>query len=302
MSVPCPLRGYSQNGDTPNFVKRFAYVAAFAVPIGNRNPQLVMPWTDLATDSLSRLARLSQAARHWALFLDIDGTLLDIAERPNLVQVPRALVRDLERVSGCLEGALALVSGRAIAWIDHAFSPLRLPIAGQQGAEIRLAADAPVVVGPTVDLEALRAHVRPLAKVEGIEIEDKGLSLAVHYRRARDHAAAQLLIVNALANLGENLEAVPGRMVYEVKARATSKGTAVARLAETRSFSGRMPVYFGDDHTDEYAFREVLARGGIAVQVGPSPAPPGCLWVESPRETRRWLAGLFARTAEVADA
>ena len=261
-----------------------------------------MPWTDLATDSLSRLALLSQSARDWALFLDVDGTLLDIAERPDLVQVPPAIVRDLERVSRSLGGALALVSGRAITWIDDAFHPLRLPAAGQQGAEIRLAGDAPVTIDQTIDLEVVRARVRPLQKVEGIEIEDKGLSVAVHYRRARDHASARALIANALANLGDDLEALPGRLVYEVKARGSNKGTAVARFAQTASFSGRMPVYFGDDHTDEYAFREVLALGGIAVQVGPLPAPAGCLWLESPREVRRWLAGLFARTAEAADA
>src|SRR5436853_214327 len=83
------------------------------------------------------------------------------------------------------------------------------------------------------------------------------------------------------------------RLVYEVKPRAVNKGTAIARLTEKRPFARRMPVYIGDDHTDEYAFREVLARGGIAVQVGPTLAPPGCLWIESPGETRRWLAELL---------
>ena len=85
-----------------------------------------------------------------------------------------------------------------------------------------------------------------------------------------------------------------------MKARAVNKGTAVARLLSTAAFSRRMPVYFGDDQTDEYGFREVLARGGIAVQVGPSQAPPGCLWIESPSETRRWLANLFGRVREPA--
>ncbi|HLJ21537.1 MAG TPA: trehalose-phosphatase, partial [Stellaceae bacterium] len=85
----------------------------------------------------------------------------------------------------------------------------------------------------------------------------------------------------------------PGRLVYEVKMRGVNKGDAVARFLDTPAFSDRLPVYFGDDHTDEYAFREVLARGGIAVQVGPAQAPPGCLWIESPAETRRWLGELF---------
>jgi trehalose 6-phosphate phosphatase len=101
-----------------------------------------------------------------------------------------------------------------------------------------------------------------------------------------------------LARLEAGTEAIPGRLVYEIKPRAVSKGTAIARLADSPAFSRRIPVFLGDDHTDEYGFREVLARGGIAVQVGPAQAPPGCLWIESPSETRRWLAGLFAHATE----
>ncbi|HXP73335.1 MAG TPA: trehalose-phosphatase [Stellaceae bacterium] len=261
----------------------------------------MMAWTDPLSDSRSRLALLSQSVREWALFLDIDGTLLDIAEHPDLVQVPPALIGDLERVSASLDGALALVSGRAIAWIDRAFHPLRLPVAGQQGAEIRLEKHGPASTNVAVNLDGVRARLRTLDGVDGIEIEDKGLTIAVHYRRAHDRvAAAKAVIAKALATLEAGIEVVAGRLVYEVKARAANKGTAVARLLDTAAFSRHMPVYFGDDQTDEYGFREVLARGGIAVQVGPSQAPPGCLWIESPSETRRWLASLFGRVRESA--
>jgi trehalose 6-phosphate phosphatase len=262
-----------------------------------------MTWTDPFSDSRSRLALLSQSADSWALFLDIDGTLLDIAERPELVQVPPALIGDLERVSASLGGALALVSGRAIKWIDHAFHPLRLPVGGQQGSEIRLVKDGPVLTSAVVNLDGVRARLRPLDGVDGIEIEDKGLAIAVHYRQAHDRAAsAKARITSVLARLEAGIEAIPGRLVYEIKPRAVSKGTAIARLADSPAFSRRIPVFFGDDHTDEYGFREVLARGGIAVQVGPAQAPPGCLWIESPSETRRWLAGLFAHATESAGA
>jgi trehalose 6-phosphate phosphatase len=125
----------------------------------------------------------------------------------------------------------------------------------------------------------------------------------VHYRQAHDRAAsAKARITSVLARLEAGIEAIPGRLVYEIKPRAVSKGTAIARLADSPAFSRRIPVFFGDDHTDEYGFREVLARGGIAVQVGPAQAPPGCLWIESPSETRRWLAGLFAHATESAGA
>lgn len=252
--------------------------------------------------SRARLTALSQSPRDWALFLDIDGTLLDIAERPDLVQVPPRLGEDLRRIGAALGGALALVSGRAIAWIDRAFRPLRLPVAGQHGAEIRLVEDAPVTVDRTVDLDGARALLRPLARIDGIEIEDKGHAIALHYRRARDRDSARTAITEALAHLDDGIEALPGRLVYDVKSRAIDKGVAVARFAATPAFSGRTPVYFGDDHTDEYAFREVLARGGIAVQVGPAPAPAGCLWIAGPGETRQWLAGLFARAPASAGA
>ncbi|MGH7123286.1 MAG: trehalose-phosphatase [Stellaceae bacterium] len=261
-----------------------------------------MTWTDDASDSRSRLALLSQSPREWALFLDVDGTLLDIAERPDQVRVPPTLLSDLQRVSTSLDGALALVSGRGLAWIDDAFCPLRLPAAGQQGSEIRFARDARARIETSVDLDALRRRLEPLGEADGIEIEDKGLTIAVHYRGARDRARAKHAIERALSRLDEGAEAVSGRLVYEVKARSVNKGTAVARFLETPAFVGRLPVYFGDDRTDEYAFREVLDRGGIAVQVGPSQAPPGCLWIESPAETRRWLAGLFARAPAIANA
>jgi trehalose 6-phosphate phosphatase len=261
-----------------------------------------MRWTDAFLDSHSRLAQLSQSARDWALFLDIDGTLLDIAERPDLVRVPPTLIGDLERVSAALEGALALVSGRTIQWIDDAFRPLRLPVAGQQGSETRLAAEGPVLRNEGANLDGVRARLRALDGVEGIEVEDKGLTIAVHYRRARDPVAAEVLIAGTLASLDAGIEVLPGQLACEVEARGVNKGAAVVRLTETAAFSRRMPVYFGDDRTDEYGFREVLTRGGIAVQVGPSQAPPGCLWIESPGATRRWLAGLFARAPETASA
>jgi trehalose 6-phosphate phosphatase len=218
------------------------------------------------------------------------------------VRVPPPLIGDLERASDWLDGALALISGRSIAWIDEAFGPLRLPSAGQQGSEIRIARDGGVTVNTTIDLGDVRRRLRPLDGMDGVEFEDKGLTIAVHYRRARDRAQAKCAIEQALAALDDGIEAVPGRLVYEVRARGVSKGGAVAQFLETPAFSNRLPVYFGDDHTDEYAFREVLGRGGIAVQVGPAQAPPGCLWIEAPAETRHWLAGLFARTPEAAGA
>src|ERR1700730_12759376 len=137
-----------------------------------------------------------------ALFLDIDGTLLDIAESPDRVVVPPSLASDLGRASAALGGALALISGRAIDSIDRLFAPLRLPAAGQHGLQLRYTADDPVLVAKRVDLGALRQLLAPLTGIAGVEIEDKGQSLAIHYRRARtDARQLRRWIAEALARV-----------------------------------------------------------------------------------------------------
>lgn len=231
----------------------------------------------------------------WALFLDIDGTLLDIAERPDGVEIPASLTSDLQKASARLGGAMALISGRAMDWIDRAFCPLRLPAAGQHGAEIRLSANGPVFTPRGANLDGVRVRVRGLARTAGIEIEDKGLSIAIHYRHAQlDRREAAALIATTLGTLSDDLEILPGQFVYDIKPRGVNKGTAIARLAALPPFIGRKPVFVGDDHTDRDGFREVLERGGIAIQVGPSPAEPGCQWLPNPAAMREWLARLSA--------
>lgn len=249
----------------------------------------------MATEIPSDPFPLPANSAGWALFLDIDGTLLDIAESPSAAVVPASLTDDLARVSARLGGAVALVSGRSIEWIDAAFHPLRLPAAGQHGAQIRLAPDQPVAASLPTGLDEARARINGLSGIEGIEIEDKGLSIAVHYRRAaarRPEVGA--LIAAKLANLSAGLEVLAGRFVYDVKARGIDKGTAIARLTRVPPFAGRTPVFVGDDRTDEDGFREVAARGGVAIRVGASAAVPGCRSIENPAAVRRWLATLCA--------
>lgn len=248
----------------------------------------------MRTDPCSDLLALLSRTANTALFLDIDGTLIDIADSPDLVEIPVSLVSNLKCVSERLDGAVALISGRAIAWIDRAFHPLRIAAAGQHGAEIRLSPEGPV---STIDanLNCARIRVRDLDSIEGIEIEDKGLSIAVHYRRAPDAAA---LIARALSDLGDAIEMLPGRFVYEVKMRGLSKASAIARLCEASPFRGRIPIFAGDDRTDLDGFNEVLARGGIAIQVGTEIALPGSLSVKSPSDLRRWLTTTFTGVAE----
>lgn len=231
----------------------------------------------------------------WALFLDVDGTLLDIADEPQAVSVPAGLVTDLIGLFGFLGGALALVSGRPIAEIDRLFQPLVLPAAGQHGAEQRLDARGPVVahhVDPV--LPALVPEVRALAAVwPNVEIEEKGAAVAVHFRKVPE---ADLPLTRALRALveaaGGAVELLEGKMVRELRDRRHTKGSAVGTFMAAPPFLGRRPIFIGDDVTDEDGFRAVEAAGGIAMAVGMNPAIPRVPTFAGAGAVREWLSRL----------
>lgn len=231
-------------------------------------------------------------ARAFALFLDLDGTLLDIAPAPSAVVVPEGLVADLAAVAERLDGALAILSGRPIAELDRLLAPLRLPAAGIHGAELRLAAEGPVLRRPApAGLARARALLAAAALPAGVEVEDKGLALALHWRRAAEPPAALLARLEALAGeAGSGLEAMPGKAVLELRGAGLDKGRAVAELRDRPPFAGRVPIGVGDDRTDLDAFRAVEAAGGLAVPVGPR-APGGrAPLLAGPAAVRAWLA------------
>ncbi|MGH8510404.1 MAG: trehalose-phosphatase [Gammaproteobacteria bacterium] len=231
----------------------------------------------------------------WALFLDIDGTLLDIAATPEEVIVPPDLGVTLEKVQRALGGALALVSGRAIASIDRLFAPLRLPTAGQHGAEIRVA-DAEVRRADvcSATLARVRADIfTHLVAMPGVRVEDKGLGFAVHYRHAPT-AKGQIeqRLAEALAlHVGE-LELLHGKMVVEVRAREVNKGRALEVLMRQPPFAGRIPVFVGDDLTDEDGFKAAERLGGYAIAVGHDRVQVTRYWLSEPEAVRRWLQRL----------
>lgn len=232
-----------------------------------------------------------------ALFLDVDGTLLDIAVTPTTVRVPRGLTRALTNVGNSLDGALALISGRMIEDLDELFCPLRLPTAGLHGAEIRRRAG-----GQTEHLDcapiapALREAINGLvASHRGVEIEDKGHTLALHYR---SRPAAGPLLTHALARLiehhGPGLCLLSGRMVLELRDMRHSKASAVSAFMAVQPFAGRRPIFLGDDRTDEDGFTAVERSGGLALPVGRhnegrEPA------FANPAEVRDWLDELPER-------
>jgi trehalose 6-phosphate phosphatase len=226
--------------------------------------------------------------RDWALFLDLDGTLLDIAPAPNRVRVPPDLVRDLEAVSATLDGALAIVSGRMLSDIDALLAPLRLPVAGEHGAVIR----RPDGKCDEIDVKIPSAWIDTLAKAAdcraGILIERKAHSVVAHYRRAAHHEDFLCQLCHDLVSEREqDFEVLPCKLALEIRPRVMTKEHAVRSLMSMKPFSGRRPVFIGDDVTDEDGFRAAAAFGGEGLNVF-------ARFAGRPSEVRRWLKSFAA--------
>jgi trehalose 6-phosphate phosphatase len=230
-----------------------------------------------------------------ALFLDIDGTLLDIAPRPDAVRVPGELPFDLAALTQCFGGALALVSGRPLATIDALFAPVRLPAIGSHGAEMRVSLCDRAEVTQADPVPAhVRAYLLDLVALDRrLVAEDKLYSVALHYRGAPRCEAALLERVNAViaAEPEGSLRLLRGKCVVEVKTRGFDKGKAVRAVLRQSPFTGRQPVFVGDDRTDEEAFAVMPEFGGVCIAVGRRLA--GAHYVmKDPMAVRTWLAGL----------
>ena len=209
-----------------------------------------------------------------ALFLDVDGTLLEIAPRPELVRVPDGLPSLINRLSVQREGALALISGRPLAQLDRLFQPWQGAAAGLHGLERRRAdgiIDCVVDADSAAALDRLRPKLAALAADgTGLTLEDKGGTLALHYRAAPQRGPEAHTIAEALhCEIASVLRLITGKMVIEFQPRSADKGRAIAAFLAEPPFLGRRPVFVGDDTTDEDGFAEIRRRGGIAVRVGP---------------------------------
>lgn len=229
-----------------------------------------------------------------ALFLDVDGTLIDIAPHPDAVVVPEGLVGLLGDLSGHLDGALALVSGRTLARLDELFAPLRLPAAGIHGGELRLAAEGPVEAQGAPMPAPLRQGLAALgAGFPGVFAEDKGAAIAVHYRAVPEAGPELGRAITALVDeAGDGYSVLPGHMVFEVKPEGHDKGTAVETLLAQPGFKGRTPVFVGDDVTDEAGFRAARAHGGSAISVGRRLDGVDAVMADA-QAVRAWLASLL---------
>jgi trehalose 6-phosphate phosphatase len=231
----------------------------------------------------------------WALFLDVDGTLLELADTPDAVRVPSSLVHLLGVLDRALAGAVALVSGRTLDDLDRLFQPLRLAAAGVHGAE-RRRGDGGVDRVPVdaAALDAVRQAFRRFAALHaGTLVEDKGFGVTLHYRLAPALAdEARRLGREWAAKIGDDFQLLEGKMVVELRARAATKGTALRQFLAAPPFAGRRPVYIGDDVTDEDAFAVVNELGGISVQVGDRQPTGARFRLPDVGTVHAWLTGV----------
>lgn len=204
-----------------------------------------------------------------ALFLDFDGTLVGFADDPDAVDVPPELVTVLSSLAARFDGALALVSGRAVASVDRLL-PLGLPTAGVHGFEFRSGGEIESNAEEEARLVPARASIRNMIGAgDPIRIEDKGGAIVLHFRTAPEAAARARAIAEAAAATDEGLIAVGGHAIAEVRPKAITKAGAILRFLRSPRFSGRRPIFVGDDVTDEDGFRAVSEAGGFGIKVGP---------------------------------
>jgi trehalose 6-phosphate phosphatase len=206
-----------------------------------------------------------------ALFLDVDGTLLEIAATPDRVRVPASLRNTLELARRREHGAFALLSGRPIAELDELFAPYRFPASGKHGLEVRLPGGE--VVRPDIDagvLDRARQWLQSLQREHrGLLLEDKGIALAMHYRLVpRLEPEVQAVMDELASELGGEFTVRRGKCVLELMPRAYSERSAIELLMRQPEFAGRTPVFVGDDPCDEVAFEAVNEMGGHTIRVG----------------------------------
>lgn len=235
--------------------------------------------------------------RSLALFLDMDGVLASLAPTPDAVMPDARRTAVLRRLGPALNGRLAVISGRTLAEIDRITETSSPAASGIHGLEIRTGDGA--VHTPAAD-PAIRSVVsafKVFAEAHpGVIVEDKGVAAGLHYRQAPSAAAeAEHLARNLAMETGLTLQ--PGHMIFELKTPGTDKGTALTTLMTEQPFTGGIPVMFGDDQTDEHAFRAATALGGFGVLVGPMRTTDARYRLDGVPQVLDWLEALADATS-----
>ncbi|WP_156840351.1 trehalose-phosphatase [Novosphingobium aquimarinum] len=232
-----------------------------------------------------------------ALFLDFDGTLVEIADHPESIHVADGLPAMLEALSTSLDGRMAIVSGRALSDLDRFLGPVAVAMAGSHGGEFREAGarDAIPLAKPLP--AAVLENLQALAKAHGdLLVEAKPFSAAIHYRTNPSACEALLEATQAMA-AANGLKLKHGKMVIELVMPGSDKGTAVRRFMDLPGFKNTRPVFAGDDVTDEDAFKAVAPYGGGGILVGPMRETAAVWRLESVAAVHAWLGAVTGDAA-----
>ncbi|PSJ39578.1 trehalose-phosphatase [Allosphingosinicella deserti] len=224
-----------------------------------------------------------------ALFLDFDGTLVELAETPDAISVPDHLHSLLDRLGRALSGSLAIISGRAISDLERHLGPLPIAVSGSHGLELRTAEGQMGPVPAPATLAVARDEIRQFAAdAPGVIVEDKPASVALHYRGAPDREADAVALAGGLAaRTGLTVQA--GKMVVELRPAGADKGDALRRLMAEPAFANKRPVFVGDDLTDEHAFVAAKEMGGAGILVGPSRETAAAWRLDDVAAVAAWL-------------
>jgi trehalose 6-phosphate phosphatase len=248
---------------------------------------------------LSKAGAVLAEPDRWALFIDIDGTLLSVAPTPDAVTVPAGLVQLLDALSTGLGGAMAILTGRRIADADRLFAPLKLVGSGVHGTELRSERGGPIAtLAPAIPSDVIGAMNNIAGIASGILVEQKGCGVAVHYRNAPlARRALETELAAIIAASSYHLVLRKGRKVLEAVPSGYSKGTALAALLARPPFKGRSPVMVGDDVGDESAFVTAERLGGMGLRVAGEHFEKSEADFEGVAGVHAWLRALAGRLA-----
>lgn len=240
--------------------------------------------------------------KHYCIFLDFDGTLVEIADNPDDVQVDASTLRFVERLRGKVGDALAVISGRDIDVVDRLLHPVVLPVAGVHGLQRRDAAGR--LHTPVIDQSVVEAIANDIettfSEEPGVAIEKKTGAVALHYRLRPDFETRCLALAQKIVDDRPELHLITGKMVCEIRIDGNDKAAVIEAFLAEPPFRGRKPIFAGDDITDECGFSAVNARGGVSIKIGGSPSNAK-FHAESVADLRNWFEGLLtgARTSRV---
>ena len=249
---------------------------------------------------ISNFKIVAPSRKKVALFLDFDGTLVDIAKTPDQVVLHKKTATLLAKLNKTLKGAVAIVTGRPIIQIDKFLNPLLLPVAGKHGAEIR-SSKRQIRKITGVNLVPIVKQLAAFSRIhEGTFVENKGECVALHFRESNLSDQEVQAWVKDNIHLGSNLRFIFGKKICEIQSTNFDKGYAIAQLSKDSPFKGRFPIFFGDDTPDEYGFNFINKIGGLSVKVGKDNASSAKFFTKNLQQTYEWLFELNLRLSRKA--